>query len=438
MEWLIIENAINLFEMFILLLFLKKQFSKIKETKFIDDLILVTVGGAILSYLNHIFETGSIYVMLIMFVYWLGIGIWRYGKRNILKIVLAIITVDLILIACEIVFIVLMGLFFDITPMMIASLGSERFIVAINSKLLAFLVVNTLRITKLDTGVGKRYQSLILILMFMLNIIVAFFVADIYRQYVVSDKANQSVLVLSFVMLICNILVLFVSNIVYKNTQVEIEKRMVELSLSQQSIQVSALKAVMAEVRRNQHDYKNHFQAISTMVQHDKKNETVKYIETLIGEQAKLDGHLRSSNTAVALILDQKINEARLKGIQVDREVVLPSTLNTLDYSLAIIISNSMDNAIEACEAVSGQPTIKVKLFMKKGYINYYVENSSNGEYHRESGRLITHKKERELHGYGLRNIEELINKHHGLFEIQALEDRFILKCSILAESNEI
>lgn len=434
MEWLVIENAINLFEMFIVLIFLKKQLSHIKKTGIIDDFIVVIVGSVMLSYLNHAFDTGSIYVMLIMFLYWLSIGMWRYGIKYSLKIILAIITVDIILIACEFILIVLMGLFFKTTPMALATLGADRFVFVINSKLLAFLVVSTLQTTRMDTGVGKRYQSLILILMLMLNIIVAFFVIDIYRTYVVSEKANQSVLFVSFVMLGCNILVLFISNIFYKSTQVEIEKQMVELSLNQQSDQITALKGVMDEVRRNQHDYKNHFQAIRTMVSHGKQNEALSYIDTLIGDQSILDQNLKTSMTAIELILEQKINEALQLGIEIEKEVMIPNNLNTLEYSLAMIISNSMDNAIEACQAVVGKTHIKVKIFMRKGYLNYYIENTSNGDYKKESGRYLTRKREKALHGYGLRNIEELINKHHGLFEIQALEDKFILKCSILVE----
>ncbi len=434
MEWLVIENAINLFEMFIVLIFFKKQFAHIKKSGVVDDFIVVIMGSVILSYLNHAFDTGSIYVMLIMFLYWLFVGVWRYGEKNLLKIILAIITVDIILIACEFILIVLMGFFFKTTPMALATLGTERFVFAINSKLLAFLVVNTIKTTRMDTGVGKRYQSLILILMLMLNIIVAFFVVDIYKTYVVSEKANQSVLFVSFVMLGCNILVLFISNIFYKATQVEIEKQMVELSLSQQSDQITALKGVMDEVRRNQHDYKNHFQAIRTMVNHDKQNEVLSYIDALIGDQSVLDHNLKTSMTAIELILEQKINEALQYGIEIEKEVMIPNNLSTLEYSLAMIISNSMDNAIEACQAVVGKTRIKIKIFMRKGYLNYYIENTSNGEYKKESGRYLTRKKEKTLHGYGIRNIEELINKHHGLFEIQALEDKFILKCSILVE----
>ncbi|MBF4694990.1 sensor histidine kinase [Fusibacter ferrireducens] len=437
MKWLIIENAINLFEMFIVLIFLKKQFLQVKKTSVADDLIVVIAGSVILSYLNHSFDTGSIYVMLIMFLYWLIIGVRRYGRASFLKIVLAIITVDIILIACEFILIVLMGFFFKTTPMDLATLGTDRFVFVINSKLLAFLVVNTLQTTQMNTGVGKRYQSLILILMLMLNIIIAFFVIDIYRTYVVSEKANQSVIFVSFVMLGCNILVLFISKIFYKATQIEIEKKMVDLSLSQQSDQITALKGVMDEVRRNQHDYKNHFQAIRTMVSHDKLNEALSYIDVLLGDQSALDKNLKTSMTAIELILEQKINEALQFDIEVEKEVLIPSNLNALEYSMAMIISNSMDNAIEACQFVPSNASIKIKIFMRKGYLNYYIENTSSGEYRRESGRYLTRKKEKTLHGYGLRNIEELVNKHNGFFEIQALEDKFILKCSMLVDENE-
>ncbi|GAU75819.1 sensor histidine kinase [Fusibacter sp. 3D3] len=437
MEWLVIENAINLFEMFIVLIFLKKQFAHIKKTGFIDDFIVVIVGGEILSYLNHAFDTGSIYVMLIMFIYWTLVGMWRYGAKQFLRIMLAIITVDIILIACDFILIVMIGLFFKITPMELATLGASRFIFVINSKLLTYLVVNMLKTTKLDMSVGKRYQSLILILMLMLNIIVAFFIMDIYRRYIISEKANQSVLFISFVMSGCNILILFVSNMFYKSTQMEVEKQMVELSLNQQNDQIIALKGVMDEVRRNQHDYKNHFQAIRTMINHDKKNEALNYVEALIDDQSVLDQNLKTSMTAIELILEQKINEAKQQGIEIEKEVMVPNNLSALEYSLAMIISNSMDNAIEACQTVVGKPYIDVKIFMRKGYLNYYIENASAGDYKKEGGHYLTRKKEKALHGYGLRNIEALIKKHNGIFEIQALEDKFILKCSMLVDKNE-
>ncbi len=434
MDWLVIEKGINLFEMFIVMFFLKKQFARERTTHFLDDLIVVIVASVILSYLNHIYDIGSLAVMGIMFLYWTVVGLIRYGRKHILKILLSIIIVDVVLIACEFSVIIIMGLFLKATPMDLAALGTQRFIFAVNSKLLAFLIVQLVHTTKMHTELSQKYQSFILVLMFILNIVISFFITDVYRNYVISDEANNSVLVLSFVVFVCNILVLLISNIVFKAAQVEFDKQLIEISLNQRNVQIDELKSVMELVRRNQHDFKNHLQAINAMVSSDKVAEVKNYLAHLGESQTEIDQSLKSSMTAIELIIQQKIKIAEKKGISVIKEIVIPNNFEDLDYGMAIIIGNSMDNAIEANETVDGEKYIEIKVFVKNGYLNYYIENASSGDYNTFGDKLMTKKLDASLHGFGLVTIEEVVKKHHGIIEIQPMKEKFILKCSLLIE----
>lgn len=88
-------------------------------------------------------------------------------------------------------------------------------------------------------------------------------------------------------------------------------------------------------------------------------------------------------------------------------------TLNS--YDLVMILSNALDNAIEACEKIhaSSERFIDVQIGIHSQFLNIVVTNSV-----KEKTKLRSCKRGRLNHGFGLVNIQEPVEKNVGQVKI--------------------
>ena len=59
---------------------------------------------------------------------------------------------------------------------------------------------------------------------------------------------------------------------------------------------------------------------------------------------------MQSGNLEIDSVLNLKLKEAEVKGIEVDVEIAVPEKLGMSAYDLTVILGNILDNAIEATE----------------------------------------------------------------------------------------
>ena len=50
------------------------------------------------------------------------------------------------------------------------------------------------------------------------------------------------------------------------------------------------------------------------------------------------------------------------------------------------------------------------------------------------SRKFITTKTDGTLHGYGIKNIMDVVEKYHGIFQSQMVEDYFVVMISVYAD----
>ena len=102
--------------------------------------------------------------------------------------------------------------------------------------------------------------------------------------------------------------------------------------------------------------------------------------------------------------------------------------IETLDIST--IFGNALDNAIEGVEKL---PEEKRVIFVKAGKVNDFlsivIENNYNPKIKLENKR--TTKKDNFLHGYGIQNIENAVEKYNGTCTITKENEKFALKILI-------
>ena len=122
-----------------------------------------------------------------------------------------------------------------------------------------------------------------------------------------------------------------------------------------------------------------------------------------------------SRNSAVDAIINEKMLTAQKNSIPTHFDVVPLDFENVPSMDICTILSNALDNAIEACVKLQNPSDryINVKINTDNG-IFISVSNPSAEAPKKIAGVFISTKKDKENHGLGLKSIRRTVDKHGG------------------------
>ncbi|MDE6675535.1 MAG: ATP-binding protein, partial [Acetatifactor sp.] len=139
------------------------------------------------------------------------------------------------------------------------------------------------------------------------------------------------------------------------------------------------------------------------------------YLEDLEKDRAQTDFPCATNNPVLDMLIGSKLGVAADCGMQASCSLKLPCPCGISDMDFCIVLSNALDNAIQACRDAGGAGQyIAVKGRVQGEIILLEVENSYNGETGITEGR-------------GLSNIRAVAEKYQGKLHLEAREGSFCL-----------
>lgn len=213
----------------------------------------------------------------------------------------------------------------------------------------------------------------------------------------------------------------------YIGLQKEKEKHFVE----QQQIKAMKKRLEEAEnfygsIRKVRHEMKNHMTNIKGLVATEQYAEVDSYIEKLDETIEELDYKYTTGNAVTDVIINDKYKKAEKENIQFDVQFVYQESDIIPVFDMGIILSNLLDNAIEACQKTNRDMRyIKLSMKRKNNFLLLEVENSFDGILKTEKDGFPQTKKEADLpeilmeHGVGLRNVKEIAERYLGTMDIK-------------------
>lgn len=228
-------------------------------------------------------------------------------------------------------------------------------------------------------------------------------------------------LISSFGMIGMNIVVFYLINdIVDRETQMY-EDRIFRLQVKNQAEMYRSISENFDKQKKKTHEYKNQISCIETLV---KKSQFTKLEEYVRGIYSKLDKELDAidtNNIIVNAILNTKYQEAQENGIVFVLRINDLSGLRVKDEDIVTILSNLLNNAIEACKKCDvSRRVLKLKFVNENGMIKIGIRNTFDTPILYENGEIKSTKSVRtEEHGVGIRNIIDVIEKYDGSYVIK-------------------
>lgn len=116
---------------------------------------------------------------------------------------------------------------------------------------------------------------------------------------------------------------------------------------------------------------------------------------------------INSRHPIIDAVLNQNYQAARDRGIEMQVRVNDLSALNLPTNAMVVLLSNLLENAVEACDRKEGDRAIHVS-FLLGDEVFLSVENTSN-PVQVVDGRIATSKSPAGEHGYGLTSIRRIL-----------------------------
>ena len=179
------------------------------------------------------------------------------------------------------------------------------------------------------------------------------------------------------------------------------------------------MEANAESARSFRHDTRNHLFTIAEMIKTGEVKQAEKYIYTIVEEKLYYDVSFSDTgNIAIDSVINYKLNEAQSNGIKIKADISVPNNLLLDATDITTIVGNLIDNAIEANHSVEpSNKEIIVNIFYEKGRLFIEIKNTFHGTIVERNGKIITGKKDKQNHGYGLKNIEKALEKYDGYVE---------------------
>ncbi len=218
--------------------------------------------------------------------------------------------------------------------------------------------------------------------------------------------------------------------------QIQVHESSRQAQLQRQEYERTMQKMELGRIYR--HDMRHHLLVLEGMLQQGDSVSAQRYIGELSGKLVELNQTAWCANTAVNAALTAYITEATQAGCRIDAEVHLPAELPYGEMDLCIILSNALENAINACKkSPPAERDIQLRLILTDNHrIALTLENSCPDPV-RFSRDGLPVSSGREEHGLGLHSIRSTAERYGGMFRCGWEAGRFSLQVVMFPPEKE-
>ena len=224
-----------------------------------------------------------------------------------------------------------------------------------------------------------------------------------------------------------NLLFLFLEQKLEEEWETRMENQEL-LRLSEEAKQKTAImETSYQEQRKLTHDFRNHLLTIQGLISEEQVGEAGVYLRNLLKEEAVKREVVYTGCTVLDVILNRAYQEASEQAVLMEFDLSKLSHTILSQDDITVILSNLLDNAIEAASKVKMDKRVIVKINQKQGELLISVRNTTihadivnMTEIHTQSNKADSYQ-----HGFGLRNALRIVKKYGGVYAFNCKDGWF-------------
>lgn len=206
----------------------------------------------------------------------------------------------------------------------------------------------------------------------------------------------------------------------FSNFQLKLTKQVYESTLQNQN-----------QLRALRHDMTHHMRVLNTLLVQEKREEAIIYTEQIIHRMECIELVPLCKSYLANMVIGWFKSKAEAEDITFTYNIDIPQEEAAASMDLCAILSNALQNALEACkEMEKDEKFIHIKAKAVGTTLIITVENSYEGEIKERDGKFISHKNDKD-HGIGLISITDATARHKGYVDIHYDEYTFKLSLTL-------
>lgn len=426
--WSLFEYSIILIEMFFLYMFLNELMERKRNLpKYI--IYTVLIGSSIIIFalkgIDRLFLvktlTGYAFVISIALLFYKGRLMEKLFWATVYYVSLALIEIILIYATSYITQI-------DVNTVALAN-NWYRIVFCVFSKLMSFIFIKLIGQTTRKTfnDVPTRFLQ-VMVGVFIVSIISIVSIMKIGILLQGNELAGLLLVIISTGILILTIAIYqvfqYICDYFEKEKQFEIIEYQNEMMIQATLERDESHK----EIRKIGHDFNNHISCIDMLLQMDNVKRARQYIKDMKINSQEVNFEIKTGNEIADAVINQKYMKAKKHGIEFNVTGFLGEKVGINAIDLCALMSNALDNAIEANLKIEEESERKIKMHIEpyEDYLHIEINNTVKEEV-KNINYLETTKPDKSKHGFGVLNMKKIAEKYEGHLQYSSKKNNFNL-----------
>ena len=443
---MIVEVLCTLIEDLICFLFGKELFNdKQQKNQFLIP-VFIAIHTLIVTFLNRISLVSQYTVIISSLI--MGIMFYLLFQTKFIYCIMYAITYYMFVIVVEMFMICLLSVILgnpDYIFHIIQLSNFNRIVFALSMKLLNIILYLIAR-RKIRNINCKILENPAYILFVIVGFVVSLkMMSIIINNSVVSLKLGISILFIVFIFMF-GVLIFLTDNLyneklkTKENEYMAIKNEMLEKNLRN-------INKLYEENSKNFHEFKHHINIINSLLLDSTNSKAIEYLKG-INLYSKYSQVFHTGNNIIDTVVNVKNTEASQKNIALFADVNIDK-ITVKDADLCSILSNLIDNAIEAVDKIENDKypfTVSIdknlKLSFPMGFLNgeniylqlkeIFNRAENTSVYNPLENNFNSQKKGN--HGWGTKIISDIVNKYNGNMTMNYDDKIFKIKIMLIQE----
>lgn len=272
----------------------------------------------------------------------------------------------------------------------------------------------------------KKEEYIIIIIYYIIFLIVVLLSIAMSRNVDFSLIWQKTFLILDMLMFIANIIVLKMIFHINQQNHYEMENALLYMQITQQEKRIREEEKNYREVQLLRHDLKRYLVTYRQLLQEGKYEVIEADIDKILGKRLNTNHCVYTENTILNAVICEKMEQCSIKNIKIEVQVNADKDMDSIEYG--VVLSNLLDNAIEAEEQEKEENRyICLNIGVEQNMIHLVVGNYISESVLQNNALLETSKKNKQLHGIGLRGVKEFVKNKKGEIEIFEENHMFVV-----------
>lgn len=214
-----------------------------------------------------------------------------------------------------------------------------------------------------------------------------------------------------------------------KQASIQRERDMLDAQFLLAQTEFASLRQMQQNAATYRHDMRHHFTLLQGLASKGHIEEITEYLRTAQSDIDAITPIRFCKNETVNLILSAFATKAKQSKVLLTIDAKLPELLPFSDTELCSLLSNALENAIQASQQIPecNKRIIRLRMYSRNTKLCIDIRNSYEHEPIFHQGLPVSTE---QGHGFGIKSMAHIVEKHGGVFQFLVKDGWFIFQAT--------